>query len=158
MIMLGFWRVCSAMTSVLDSLISRRYCYAHYMVVRTYLCSSKLFHPKRMMSSAKSRWFILWSNWGILIPQSSSWLSRLESISGITLKHIGEDIPPYLTPFYILKALDSLLLIRSLLVPSWHISASIATVSGLHPTSTIVSYSCGRLTESNAFFRSIRQQ
>ena len=28
------------------------------------------------------------------------------------LKHIGEDIPPYLTPFYILKVRDSLLLIR----------------------------------------------
>ena len=40
MIMLGLWRVCSAMTSVLDSLISRRYCYAHSMVVRTNLCSS----------------------------------------------------------------------------------------------------------------------
>ena len=156
--MFGLWRVCSAMTSVFDSLISRRYYYAHSMVTLTSLCSSSLFHPKRIRSSANRRWLILWSNSGILTPQSSIRLSFRESISGITLNHIGEDIPPYRTPFCIWKALDSLLLIRSWLVPAWHISASIETVSGLHPTSFIVSYSCGRFTESKAFFRSIRQQ
>ena len=78
---------------------------------------------------------------GILTPQSLTHFSRLESISEIMLKHIGEDIPPYLTPFCIQKGRDSLYLICSLLDPSCYSSASIATVSGFHPSYNKVSYS-----------------
>ena len=128
------------------------------MVMVTSLCSSSLFHPKSNKSSAKSRWLILCDIIGIRMPQSSTSFSLLDSISGMTLKHMGEEIPPCLTPFCIVNVRDSLLLMRSLLVPSCCSSASIATVSGFHPVLTSVSYSCGRLTESNAFFRSINQQ
>ena len=70
-----------------------------------------------------------------------SCLSSLDSISGIMLKHNGEDIPPYLTPFLIRNEFVSLLLSKRLLVSLFHISANIATVSLSHPMLVMVSYS-----------------
>lgn len=156
--MLGWRRVWRAITSVLDSFISKLYYWAHSIVVITSLCSSSLLQPKSIRSSAKRRWLILCATMGILTPQSSSSLRRRVSISGIILNHMGDDMPPYLTPFWIGNGRVSLLLTRSLLVPSCCSSANIATVCGFHPEFTRVSYSCGRLTESKAFFKSISQQ
>ena len=96
---------------------------------------------------------------GSLIPHScASSLSFLVNISGMTLNHIGEEIPPCLTPLLILKGLEPLLLIRSLLVPSKHISESISTVSSSHPRSSMVLYRIFLLIESNAFFKSMSHQ
>ena len=92
------------------------------------------------------------------MPQSFSSCSCLDNISGIILKHDGDEIPPCLTPFWIWNSRDSLLLTISLLYPSCIISASIVTVSGLQPAWTRVSYNCGLRTESKAFFKSIIQQ
>ena len=76
----------------------------------------------------------------------------------MTLNHIGEEIPPCLTPLLILNGLDPRLLIRSLLVPSCHIAESISTVSPSHPRSSMVLYRSFLLIESNAFFRSMSHQ
>ena len=74
------------------------------------------------------------------------------------LNQSGEEMPPCLTPFCILKLRDSLLLISNFDAPSWFISAIMATVSSLQHASIIVLYSISLLIESNAFFRSIKHQ
>ena len=93
--------VCSAITSVLFSFMSRLYYFAHSSVARISLFSCSGLVPNNIISSAKSRWFSHPSIPGILTPQYYRLFNFLDSISGMTLNHIGEDMPPCLTPFYI---------------------------------------------------------
>ena len=91
--------VCNAMIYVLVSLISSLYLAAHLSVIRMSFLSSSWLFPNRIMSSANSKWFIHPYIPGIRTPQYSAFLSFFVSISGMTLNHIGDEIPPCLTPF-----------------------------------------------------------
>ena len=76
----------------------------------------------------------------------------------IKLKHVGDEIPPYRTPFSTLNDLDVSLFRISELVSLEYISASIAMVSHSIWKFLIVSYSFCLFTESKAFRRSMSQQ